>query len=124
MADGTLGKGKDCTKRDVTARRDAKLLEIRAYDRERSKTPERKAKAIEYQRRRRAKPGSREKNLARGRLRYAVRTGKIAPQPCRECGSTVGVQAHHTDYTKPLEVVWLCVQHHWDQHRHERLVGK
>lgn len=42
-------------------------------------------------------------------------SGKIPKQPCVVCGSTE-VQGHHKDYSKPLEVVWLCRRHHKDAH--------
>ena len=41
-----------------------------------------------------------------------VRTGK-----CSICDSTLRVQFHHHDYSKPLEVVELCKLHHMEQHR-------
>jgi hypothetical protein len=28
------------------------------------------------------------------------------------------VHAHHTDYSKPLEVDWLCMKHHVSEHLH------
>lgn len=32
------------------------------------------------------------------------------------CGTTEHVVAHHHDYSKPLDVTWLCEQHHKDVH--------
>ena len=29
-------------------------------------------------------------------------------------------EAHHEDYTKPLEVIWLCKTHHGELHRNKR----
>jgi len=55
------------------------------------------------------------KHLARTTLGYALRSGKITKQPCARCGA-IEVQAHHTDYTKPLEVTWLCRLCHWKEH--------
>ncbi len=45
----------------------------------------------------------------------AVKLGKMHKQPCY-CGST-DVHAHHEDYSKPLDVTWLCPQHHKDLHK-------
>jgi ribosomal protein S27AE len=45
-----------------------------------------------------------------------VRTGKLVPQPCEVCGA-INVHAHHDDYSKPLEVRWLCPEDHSHVHR-------
>jgi hypothetical protein len=43
------------------------------------------------------------------RVRLAVEKGKLIPQPCESCGEKEGnIDAHHPDYKKPLEVIWLC----------------
>src|SRR5262245_57418077 len=39
-----------------------------------------------------------------------LKRGKIKRQPCEVCGSTA--QMHHDDYSRPLEVRWLCRPHH------------
>ena len=49
--------------------------------------------------------------------KYAIRRGKLVRGPCSVCGVTEGVDGHHTDYTKPLDVVWLCKPHHREAHR-------
>jgi len=41
----------------------------------------------------------------------AIRTGKLKKEPCELCGEE-NVQAHHEDYSKPLEVRWLCPDCH------------
>lgn len=50
---------------------------------------------------------------ARNAVRNAIRSGKLVPQPCEleACGALL-VHAHHPDHSKPLEVVWLCRDHH------------
>lgn len=48
------------------------------------------------------------------------RRGKLHPQPCEVCGAAPA-QVHHDDYTKPLEVRWLCLPHHLEHHQRERL---
>jgi hypothetical protein len=50
------------------------------------------------------------KELARGRVGRAVRSGRLVkPALCEDCGAEAYLHGHHTDYSKPLEVVWLCV---------------
>lgn len=56
----------------------------------------------------------REKILARGAVYRAVKNGLLEKELCR-CGK-VG-QAHHLDYKKPLDVIWLCVRHHKEIHQ-------
>ena len=56
------------------------------------------------------------KKTARNKLNYAIRKGYITRQPCEVCGERK-VHAHHDDYTKPLEVRWLCGHHHALLHR-------
>lgn len=57
-----------------------------------------------------------EKYAAAARVRYAVKTGKLKRLPCEVCGSTTWVDAHHDDYSKPLDVIWLCRTHHSERH--------
>lgn len=42
----------------------------------------------------------------------AVFFGDLVPKPCEVCGAKEEIQAHHTDYLRPLDVTWLCRQHH------------
>jgi hypothetical protein len=56
------------------------------------------------------------KHTAYMKVLNAKRQGILKPQPCSGCGSTNRIQAHHTDYSKPLEVVWLCSKCHTKEH--------
>lgn len=56
-----------------------------------------------------------EKVTARSALNHAIRDGRLSRQPCEVCGGAA--QAHHHDYSKPLEVRWLCRAHHAEEHR-------
>ncbi len=58
-----------------------------------------------------------DKDKARQRLRYLVRSGDIVkPSSCSNCGSECDPHGHHHDYTKPLDVVWLCEPCHQKVH--------
>lgn len=59
-----------------------------------------------------------EKGRASQMLRDAVRQGKIKRQPCEVCNEPEA-QGHHDDYSKPLEVRWLCARHHRENHLFE-----
>ena len=47
--------------------------------------------------------------------RRAIKSGKLVAQPCWVCGE-LEVDAHHPDYSAPLDVVWLCKKHHQEVH--------
>jgi len=46
----------------------------------------------------------------------AVKEGVLTPGQCEVCGSTKYVDGHHDDYSKPLDVRWLCRLHHKEVH--------
>lgn len=64
----------------------------------------------------------RQKLRARNTLNKAVLRGAVSKEPCEVCGNPE-VQAHHSDYTKPLEVKWLCNYHHKERHREMGGIG-
>lgn len=71
MADGHLGKCRECTKNDTRMHRTA--------------------------------------------VRNAVRDGRLIRKPCEVCGAAA--ETHHPDYSKPLEVMWLCLAHYRKWHK-------
>lgn len=144
MGDGHLNKCKACTKADSNKHRADNLEDVRAYDRARAKTDSRKAKSKVYvrnarkrnpetnlnnQRRYRERNDESikarvaawrklfpEKYAARNAVANALRDGKLTKTNCVLCGSDRQVQGHHPDYSKPLEVVWLCCDCHNLEH--------
>lgn len=60
-----------------------------------------------------------KKVAARQIVRMAIRGGILMKQPCNHCGSSK-VEAHHEDYDKPLNVLWLCFSEHRRIHRERR----
>ena len=55
------------------------------------------------------------------RVGTARRQGKLMPCPCEWPGCReTRVDAHHDDYSQPLEVTWLCRKHHKARHRQIR----
>lgn len=67
----------------------------------------------------RQKLRDRQKERVRRMAREAIKVGTLVRQPCERCGSST-VQAHHDDYSKPLDVRWLCRKDHMALHREER----
>ncbi len=56
--------------------------------------------------------------LARIKARYAVKKGiLVKPKWCEVCNLVKPLQGHHEDYSKPLEVIWLCSGCHADADR-------
>lgn len=120
MGDGFLGKCKECTKADVATRYRLCREKIREYERIRFKNPERKKKVRQYASA--MKNRNPEKYAARIAVGNAIRSGRLQRKPCEVCGEQK-VQAHHTDYLKPLDVQWLCFRCH-RVHGHGQIVGE
>ena len=57
-----------------------------------------------------------EKTKARNKLNDTLQAGKMTRMACEVCGSPLS-EAHHPDYSKPLDVIWLCKKHHVLAHR-------
>lgn len=117
---------KECVKASVMAHRQANLESIRAYDRMRGSAPHRVAARKAYQktdafalshrlandRWMRAHP---ERKRAASLVKKALMRGKLSRLPCLVCGIQK-VEGHHPDYSQPLDVVWLCNEHHRAAH--------
>jgi hypothetical protein len=51
----------------------------------------------------------------------AILAGKIIAKTCCEKCNSQPVQAHHEDYSKPLEVIYLCKKCHSARHKEMRI---
>jgi len=60
-----------------------------------------------------------ERVKARELVGAAIRSGKIKRLPCIVCGSCDS-HAHHEDYSRPYDVIWLCRKHHNEEHNRGR----
>lgn len=101
--DGLLGDCKTC-----------KRAKIQAW---REKTPGYNAKHAKNSRKwQKQNP---EKFAAHVAIARALRAGTVLKQPCVICGETKS-DAHHEDYTKPLDVIWFCRKHHAEHHAAKR----
>ncbi len=54
----------------------------------------------------------RQAQIAHADVAKAIRDGFLHRQPCEVCGRENGVEAHHDDYTRTLDVRWMCRSHH------------
>lgn len=57
-----------------------------------------------------------ERAKCRDKTRWAIYSGKLKKEPCAICGE-LDVDAHHPDYSQPLDVIWLCRPHHQEIHK-------
>ena len=124
-----LGRCKECVKASVRANRAEKLDYYRSYDRQRYRDHDHRkeaarksanspkgleAKARATARSKREEP---EKWKARNAVSNAVRDGRLAKADnCFFCGCDGKLHAHHHDYSRPLDVFWLCPSCHGKLH--------
>lgn len=110
MKDGHLNKCKLCAKKDVHLHRHESTSreKILAYDRARG-SRQTLQKLQEY----RAKYPKKYK--AHSIVNYAIKSKKLFREPCQICGNE-NTHGHHDDYDKPLNVRWLCAEHHHAWH--------
>lgn len=123
-------KCKDCVKTGVQSNRTKNLEYYREYDRQRANNPERVSAREAYQETEHGKEAilrgkrayinrNRRKREAHVTLGNAIRSRRVIPLPCEVCGEEK-TEAHHTDYSKPLMVNWLCGKHHRLLHKQFR----
>jgi hypothetical protein len=58
---------------------------------------------------------NRDKRRAQKTVENALVWGRMTRKPCERCGADKA-HAHHENYSKPLEVMWLCPKHHRQRH--------
>lgn len=62
---------------------------------------------------------------AYSKLSTALKNGIVVrPSSCSACGSGPSVDAHHTDYNKPLDIIWLCRKCHRGWHRNNKAIDR
>lgn len=98
---------------------------IRLYNQKRSADPALRARKLEQNRQHRKRNAEKYreydrnrdalKKYARAKIRNLIFKGILIRQPCEKC-SLPNAHAHHDDYSKPLEVRWLCPKHHREAH--------
>jgi hypothetical protein len=109
MKDGHVNKCKKCNKKDVIDNRNKKIDYYKNYDLQRNETQKRRDDQLKYtQEYRKRNPEAYKSHII---VNNAIRSGKLIKLPCCVCGS-ISSQAHHEDYSKPLDVIWVCAKHH------------
>lgn len=118
---------KECWKAYVKANRLARASQYQDYERGRANLPHRVEARKEYAQTEQGREAFRRaskryverypaKKAATTAVKNAIRDGRLIRQPCECCGAWA--QAHHDDYSKPLDVRWLCPKHHAEWHKH------
>jgi hypothetical protein len=132
-----MNKCKECTKKAVKKYRAENLEKVKEYDRNR---PNKDDRVLKNKERLRSDPIAKQKNdkqradwikknsvkrNAHQKLARAVLKGIIIRKfECEKCQSTIHVEAHHEDYEKPLDVIWLCSKCHHERHRELREIER
>ena len=125
MLDGHLNKCKECTKSENRKNYNIKKIDPEWLIKERKRTRERHYR-LNYAEKYRAKTRAQkkivkerskswiaknpEKRKAHLRVGNALRSGKLTKEPCEVCGAKK-VEAHHDDYSKPLDVKSVSYTH-------------
>jgi hypothetical protein len=140
MKDGHLNICISCTIDRVNKHRELNIERIKEYDRNRPNKRERTIKDLEkkrllkasdpekyreqeYNRTKKHRANNPEKYKARGIINNGIRDGRIIKLLCSICGESKS-QAHHDDYSKPLDVIWLCTKHHAERHIYLREIER
>lgn len=109
---GDVGECKECTRRRVR-RRAMTDPKVQEYDRERSRTPKRREHVARTAKR--WKDQNKDGYKAHYLVSNAIRDGRLKKSLCLFCSAEY-VHAHHRDYARPLEVIWLCPKCHHRLH--------
>ena len=96
--------------------------DYKRWQREYLKRPEVRERIREYKKEYIQRPDVKVKRTAHLSLLYAIRAGKVSREPCAECGKEQA-EGHHGDYSKPLEVLWLCFPCHRNLHAQLNLIA-
>lgn len=117
MADGHLNFCKMCVRARIKAHYETHREAKSAYEKKRNATEYRRRKRAIYQR-----GICTQKKKAWRDLNNGIRDGKIKRLPCRFCGNPRS-QAHHDDYSKPLDVKWECFKCHREREHGQVVVS-
>ena len=100
----------------------AKAIEDRKLEKRREGRPpmSERTKMTDWERKKRSLENNPIQAAAMKIYKYALRQGKLERGPCAVCSATENIDGHHTDYTKPLDVVWLCKPHNREEHKRLR----
>lgn len=121
MKDGHLNKCKSCAKNDSEERRAVKmkdpLWELAERERHRKKQQayREQGRACELTGKAKTEVNQRYIRKFPSKQKARILAQRLPKNPCEICGNPKS-QKHHEDYSKPLDVRWLCAKHHAARH--------
>ena len=126
--DGLAWACRDCTKKQRESRKPALKAYNRKYrqaDKEQVRESNRRWRARNRESVRTTNYKWRKRNPGKHRTHMlfsaAVLRGElVAPDRCETCLREMSLQGHHDDYSKPMEVRWLCAICHTNHHIQEK----
>ena len=107
-AENNKDRARDLHTKWYSEHRDGVIRYQREYKKRVGKGPERIYKA-------KHRANHPDRARARNIITWELRKGKLRPEPCFVCGEPK-THAHHPDYSKPRDVIWLCTKHHLEIH--------
>ena len=125
MADGHLNKCKSCVRFRVLNNTKENADYYKQYDKQRNMLPHRVAARKAYLQTEQGKLATKKahknyvktfplRRAASIIVGNALQNGRLKKLPCLICGEKA--EAHHPDYSRPLDVIWLCIKHHKETH--------
>ena len=118
MADGYFNQCKACKKIYADEYQAKNIDALRAKARERMRHPDRVKVANELTKLWVAADARRKK--CHSKVKTEIKAGRLRRKPCIRCGNEKS-EAHHEDYDKPLDILWLCRVCHKQRHKEIRM---
>lgn len=108
----------ECPKCKRTRQNNANALrDLSGYSRRRYARADVKAASRAYFSAKKTDPQYKIKRSARRKVSTEIEAGRLTRRSCEVCGAPK-TDAHHHDYSKPLDVRWLCRPCHFrEEHR-------
>lgn len=111
-----MSKCKACKIKYQQSYTDSNKEAVTAYQQAHNATPNRSEARSSYRQTEEGKRANKEKLLAHAAVGRALKAGTLTRLPCEHCGFSYHTEGHHYDYSKPLEVTWLCKPCHESVH--------
>ena len=110
--DGRQNECKPCSNARLDVWREKTRERRLAYNRVYYRSEHGRASTVAWKQR---NPG---KYKAQLEMIRALNSGELVkPDACESCGTVTRLDGHHADYSKPLDVMWLCRTCHKGWHR-------